>query len=252
MVKWHHTPYYHQFAESTDPKGHDLWVSSLLSDSGHQSGAHVHRAAWFIPTDCPQLLQLPVPRPGMHGWGESTNTPQNRWLMEFPSKVTKKARHAVPDPAGVANRISANASMKELQGETARCKPQLLIWADINKLERRFLAPLIGPCSLDDPDEDYCRFQKAATKIRQAEWRQAGAVALGQTDAAAAAAVWENHNEPLWRRPNTDWPVDRLHTALPQHNASAAHQACGSSAKVNLHWHRLEQILSGNRAIKSH
>lgn len=87
-----------------------------------------------------------------HAWLRRIHKhPTESGLMEFPSKVTDKARHAVPDTAGAANKMSPNASMKERPGKTARWKSQLLIWVGINQLGRRSPAPLIGPCSPGRP-----------------------------------------------------------------------------------------------------
>lgn len=53
--------------------------------------------AWFIPTDCPQLLQLPEPRLSMHSWigpwDESTNIPKNedRWDLRQTWQRSKRS-----------------------------------------------------------------------------------------------------------------------------------------------------------------
>lgn len=140
-----------------------------------------------------------------HAWLRRIHKhPTESGLMEFPSKVTDKARHAVPDTAGAVNKISLNASMKERPRKTARWKSQLLIWVGINQLGRRSPAPLIGPCSPDDRDEDYyC--PKVDTKIREAFWRRTGDVPLLQNIILPLQwGLQQNHNETLWRRPNAD------------------------------------------------
>lgn len=256
-----HAIWRYRCVENTHPGGRDLRVSSLLSDSGQQSGALVHRAAWFIPTDCPQLLQLPEPRPGMHGWGQSTNTPQNRGWWNFRQKWQIK-RDTLCHTAGAANKMSPNASLKERPGKTARWKSQPLIWVGINQLGRRFPAPLIGPCSPDDRDEDYyC--PKVDTKIREAFWRRSGDVPLLQNIILPLQwGLQQNHNESSRRRPNADrvmgtaaitWHLLMRPTCGQTAHSAAEPQHWRSSGLRELRrGHRLEQIWATIRTIKSH
>ncbi len=61
--------------------------------------------AWFIPTDCPQLLQLPEPRLSMHSWigpWDEFKHAQNEDWWDFHHKwQTKRSKHAAPDTASL-------------------------------------------------------------------------------------------------------------------------------------------------------
>lgn len=79
---------------SRDPESHIFFTSHWIWVTWVEyTYTESQPTAWFIPTDCPQLLQLPEPVLGMHSWmsqwGKSTDI-HVRGLIGFPSSMTER------------------------------------------------------------------------------------------------------------------------------------------------------------------
>lgn len=101
------------------------YTSSRVGNTYTQS----RPAAWFIPTDCPQLLQSPEPRQGMHSWDKSTNIHKIRGWWDL-RQVWQKAIETCRAKSCCIKAHSKPAGYSvctDLHGETARWKRELLI-----------------------------------------------------------------------------------------------------------------------------